>query len=335
MGNKTFDDIGKNGDWIAPQAKTLVVFPSDSKAIEAKIKNNQKLYFRKTSSKKNIKPDFRLQQEQDIGLIFKIISLVNEKMKTNISEKLKKNYQKFLREANEFLDEKLKRKNPKLYLKKAINTDYQTYQQEYISMIEGKNDPIYGFQFHIEKSMYNFHKNRSVKNNMIPRLKDQMLAKFFLFKVFSHKLECLKKGNLGENSVKNGINTISWILENNFTHNHFVPHKRDANSKTLSSFNFKWLDNGISSYTNSKNKIVQSGYNMNSEYYNNTSEQIIRDYDEFYGEILKGEKDCRVFGSRDRFVLRKIGTEAEALIYKRMDLLDQSRVYSYAQKNKK
>jgi anthranilate/para-aminobenzoate synthase component II len=337
IGNLTFKDMGSDGDWTGPQAKELVVFPMNSEKIEAKIQNNQKLFFSRKSSENKVKPDLRLQQKKDIALIYKIIDLLKSKLDKGVSKEIEQNYKQFIAEADEYLDMKLKRKNKLSHMRKLINTDYRDSKQEYISIIEGKNDPIYGIQYHVEKSMYNFYKNPAVKNGFVPRSKDQLFVKFFLQKVFEEKIKSLKiqeQINPNDNSISKSIEALDYVAKCSFAPDKLVPHVNKKCNKN-NKFDYKWLFKGIIPKEDEKGNVIGQEYDMNSPYNNNLSQQILRDYDEFYQELEDEEISKKRLGLGERFVLRKINSDSEVLVFKRLDFVDSSYGNEYVRKSDK
>lgn len=312
LGNLTFKD---QQDWQLPQKKTLVVFPMNSDAIEQKIKNQEKIFFQKPKNRANIKPDFRLQQKKDVALIYKCIRLVKTKLDSKLSEEIRENYSLFVYQANEYLDQKLNRQNRTSYLRKLLNTNYHESCQEFISVIEGRHDPIFGLQFHIEKSLYNFDRNPSVKNSTLSRIKDHLITKFFLYKVLEEKKNAIKSQHktTRDDKLLDDLNLFNWINQTCFSPERFaqdIIHYKSEEPR----FDFESL------YCKLKDRDNKNGkeYDTNSEYNNNLSQQILRDYDKFNQEIREEKVKAEATGLKERFIIRGIGKESEALVFKKM-----------------
>ena len=208
--DQDFGDLGKYSDWIYPQSKAKVAYPLDGKHIERKIRKGRFIYFEPKSKAR--RSDFRLQHKRDLALILQTVELVKEKLQTKIPKRLRRNYTLFVEEANRYLDQKLKRYTTSYY-KKILNTDYFQRNKEFISIVEAKNDPIYGIQYHFEKSMYNFHKNQYVKNAEVSRIKDQLIAKFFLHKVFESKYNLLVNTGTSNKCIDTSVSVFREVLD--------------------------------------------------------------------------------------------------------------------------
>ena len=309
--NKEFGDLGKYPDWIYPQRKTLVAYPLNGRNIERRIKKGRFIYFRRKS--KTRRSDFRLQHRKDLALILQTVELVKEKLKTKIRKKLRANYTLFVEQATRYLDRKLK-KNKKAFLKKQMNTDYFQRNNEFISIVEAKSDPIYGVQFHFEKSMYNFHKNQSVKNTEMSRIKDQLISKFFLHKVFESKYNSLVNTGTSNKCVDTSVSVFRKVLDTQFTKCKLVPHIQECIDQFgESKFNYDWLYKDITKKYDSKGRFRRDQYNMNTKYNNALTQQILRDFDEFLMELYPNKKKP---GPDERFILRNIGLESEVLVFK-------------------
>ena len=290
--NSDFKDLK---DWIEPQTKQLVVFPSNTQALDQKICKGHKIFFSKARNPK-IKPDFRLQFTNHFPMIYRALRLVKVKLKEDLTEDLRQNYLTFLQEANAHLDLQLNRKNLDVFWRKKINTDHSTYSEKFVSIVEGKHDPIYGLQFHPEKSFYNFHRNQKVKTASVSRAKDQLLIKFFLKKVFEEKISSFETKSKKDIKFKKQAQLLKQICSNAFSHSKLLPHLQKN-----SSFNLSWLSN------NSEGQPK-----VNSNYNNILAQQIIRDFDQFYSQIFP---ELSPFQINNRFIIRGIGTESEALVY--------------------
>ena len=324
--NSQFNDADH---WDGPQKKQLIVFPSNFDAIQHKINNNHKIFFNKKASGGKIKPDFRLQLKNNFPFIYKTIKLLKGKLSKKISSDLRENYERFLKDANQHLDKQLNRKHPEKFLKKKINTNFTGYSNEFVSMVEGKKDPIYGLQFHIEKSLHNFHRNPYVKNMELPRLKDQMIAKFFLKRVFDESVKNLNV--LSQDYKQNEILYLSHKLNNMGTHisshQKLLPH---LHPKQTDFFNYSLLSGNIICEKNPKTNEKQMVYSLNNAYNNNLSEQVLRDCDDFYREILGPNENP--LGMGQRFVLRSIDNESEVLVFKKIDAFDLGSALDYSKK---
>ena len=316
-GNKSFNDLS---DWTGLQKKKTAVYPNNSKELEEKIQEGHMLYFESTE---NNRSDFRLQQADDIALIYKIIDLVKAKLQENIAQDLRDNYNKFVEEAQKHVDDLLKTSNTSVNLQKWINTDYKDTNNQFISIIEGTDDPIYGIQFHVEKTMYNFHNNKYLKNSKTTRMKDQLIMKFFLKKVLEEKIKYfnnLKQKKPTNTCLDKPLEVFNQLSNENFTECKLVPtYNGCENDDFNTKFKFEWLARNITKLDNAGNEEVER-YSVDTHYNNNLSEQILRDYDEFYREVY--EKD-KAPGPRERFIIRNLGSESEVLIFKKEGALDK------------
>ena len=263
-------------------------------------------------------------------MIYSTLKLLKNKLNEALQSDLRQNYTRFITDANTHLDNELSRKEKEKFLKKKINTDFTEYSNEFISMIEGKHDPIYGIQFNIEKSFYNFHRNSTVKNNEITRTKDQLLAKFFLKKVFDEKIktlsnntQCMNNKQLNLHNATLLTNVANYI----FSHQKLLPH---LHIKQCGYFDHRLLCGQFINEKNPKTKKTFKVYSMNSQYNNNLSEQILRDYDDFYFQLYGN--NATPLGIGQRFVMRSIGKESEVLIFKKVDSFELGNAVNYAQK---
>ena len=71
-------------------------------------------------------------------------------------------------------------------------------------------------------------------------------------------------------------------------------------------------------------------YSLNNAYNNNLSEQVLRDCDDFYREILGPNENP--LGMGQRFVLRSIDNESEVLVFKKIDAFDLGSALDYSKK---
>ena len=109
------------------------------------------------------------------------------------------------------------------------------------------------------------------------------------------------------------MNLFNWITQTCFSPERFAQDIIQPKSKEQR-FDFE------SWYCKLKDRDNKNGkeYDTNSEYNNNLSQQILRDYDEFYKEIREEKVKAEATGLKERFIIRGIGKESEALVFKKL-----------------
>ena len=315
---KAGSDFNDSRDWEAPQVQTPRTSPADEVELKRKIANHQKVYF--NDRPPGIAGDIRFQQKLDVKLISGLLEMVRAELASGVTGELERNYQEFAKEADERLDELLTRKSERQYLEKLLNTDYADSEDEFVSVIESRHEPIFGVQFHIEKTLYNFHNNPAVKNSLTARLKDQMIAKFFLKKVFEEKIKALKTIAQEDSHAlceRKTLKNLSRISRYNFGLCKFVPQfAKCAEDAFNRRFKFEWLCR-VEAQGNERACRVGTPYN------DNLAEQVIRDSDEFYQELAAARGRRAVLGPEARFVLRNIERETEIFVFRNFDKVGQ------------
>lgn len=120
-----------------------------------------------------------------------------------------------------------------------LSTNKDIHGIEFISVIESKNYPFYGVQFHPEKNLFEFKQGHHIPHNKEAVLVSQYFANFFVE-------ECRK-------------NNHSWVAANDLIYNFSPRYTGIFNSSYEQLYVFKEEDNNRSLSQNSKTV----------EYYNN------------------------------------------------------------------
>ena len=168
--------------------------------------------------------------------------------------------------------------------------------------------------------MYNFHNNKSINISEAQRYKDHLIPKFFLWKVFNEKIKNL----IDVNSIKknecviNSIKELKEITNYQFSLCKLIPRYKECKQDRLYKlFNFEWLQKEKTENKQSNKKI----FDINTPYNNNLSQQIIRDFDEFYRIINLHGQEEGILGPQQRIILRNIYEDSEVLIFKKYKYL--------------
>lgn len=196
--------------------------------------------------------------------------------------------------------------NPDL---KHIKTDFSRMETEFISIVENKKYPFYGMQFHPEKPLYDFHNNKYVDISEKSRRSNELLLSFFMEKVFNGKIDHLKK-LLNVDKNEEGFEAI---LKKDTHENKF------EKSLTLFSKLRDHIFQGCK-ITLSDNNCKKFNYSMlqdlDSNYQNSLSQQILLDYDQYFNKKFNKIRIPKVQDKivEKRMLLRNIGVFDEILL---------------------
>lgn len=201
----------------------------------------------------------------------------------------------------------------KLYSNRDIKTDFRKTDSTFIAIVENKNYPFYGVQFHNEKPLYDFHKKSGhVHTDRETQWSNEILTLFFLEKVLSGSIKNLKYITGLDNDVVGFHNLLS--------------NEEFKNKEERKLFYLIKLRDYIyrSCRINGREKGCRKfDYSMldplYSQYQKNMSEQMILNFDQFYRRSFLNEglsEHEQVREAKNRFALREVSAFAEVFFFK-------------------
>jgi anthranilate/para-aminobenzoate synthase component II len=192
-----------------------------------------------------------------------------------------------------------------------IKTDFRTNPTLFVGIVENKQYPFYGMQFHPEKSIYDFHRNKHVQTTDENRWNNEMLQTFFMEKVISGKVNYLKKLLNLENDAE--------------AYKNLLRKKQHSKREEKQLFILSKLRDYV--FQNCKIQAKSKGcrrfdYNLlkdlNSNYQKALSEQILADYDRFYNKNFNkttGLTAQKKWSTR-RLLIRNISVFDEIILHR-------------------
>lgn len=192
-----------------------------------------------------------------------------------------------------------------------VKTDFRTKPTLFVAIVENKQYPFYGLQFHPEKTFYDFHRNKHVQTSPKNRWNNELLLTFFLEKVISGRVEYLKKLL----NLANDVEAYKNLLRTK------VHKKREEKQLFVLSKLRDYIFQACKIQTDNKGcrKFDHSLFNkLKSNYNQALSEQILLDYDQFYNRRFDKSKPFRKqkwWASR-RVLVRRISVFDEILLHR-------------------